>query len=340
MNTDEFAFFNQQLAAMLRDGLPLEGSIQQLVRTMHQGKLRTELVALQADLTQGTPFPDALRKRTLPDLYRHLLIAGTKGNNLPGTLVLVADYYQRQHALWTRLKGLLVYPMLLLAGSLLLSVLLWQLTSRVVLPAWMDSIDGLGDGRPLPGLTMLALPLLQNSWLFPFLFSLPIIGIILLWWRPVLRRRILNRLPAFREARLAQTASAADLLLKSGLPLPDALALLTELQSESRLRQELTLWSQRIASGVKQFSAIASGSRYVPPLFIWLVDSSGEDMRAGFHQAAEIFEARALARSETMLYAALPVAVLGIGAIILLQGYLVASAYLVFVDLLNNLGGP
>ena len=25
MKTDEFAFFNQQLAAMLRDGIPLEG---------------------------------------------------------------------------------------------------------------------------------------------------------------------------------------------------------------------------------------------------------------------------------------------------------------------------
>jgi type II secretory pathway component PulF len=338
MNTDEFAFFNQQLAAMLRDGLPLEGSIQQLVRTMHRGQLRTELEALQADLTQGTPLPEALRKRALPDLYRHLLIAGAKGNDLPGTLVLVADYYQRQHTLWTRLKGLLVYPLLLLAASFLLSVLLWQLTSRVVFPAWWESINTLGEGRPLPGITMLALPLLRNSWVFPLLFSLPLLGIILLWWRPALRRRILNRLPAFREARLAQTAAAADLLMKGGLPLPDTLALLTELQPESRLRQELTVWRQRIASGVKQFAAVAADSRYVPPLFIWLVDSSGEDVRAGFRQAAEIFEARAIARSETLLYAALPVAVLGVGAIVLLQGYLVSSAYLVFIDMTSNLG--
>jgi type II secretory pathway component PulF len=30
MKTDEFAFFNQQLAGMLRDGLPLEGALQRL----------------------------------------------------------------------------------------------------------------------------------------------------------------------------------------------------------------------------------------------------------------------------------------------------------------------
>ena len=30
MKLDEFAFFNQQLAAMLRDGIPLEGALQRL----------------------------------------------------------------------------------------------------------------------------------------------------------------------------------------------------------------------------------------------------------------------------------------------------------------------
>jgi len=30
MKQDEFAFFNQQLAAMLRDGLPLEGALRRL----------------------------------------------------------------------------------------------------------------------------------------------------------------------------------------------------------------------------------------------------------------------------------------------------------------------
>ena len=48
MKTDEFAFFNQQLAAMLRDGIPLEGALQRLCREMRRGELRDDLQALEA----------------------------------------------------------------------------------------------------------------------------------------------------------------------------------------------------------------------------------------------------------------------------------------------------
>ena len=339
MNLDEFAFFNQQLAAMLRDGIPLEGALRQLSANMHRGELRDDLQALAADLAQGTSLAEALPKRRLPVLYQRLLYVGAQGNDLPGTLTLAADYYQRQQALWTRMKGLMVYPVLLLIASFMLSVLLWQLISRVVFPAWFDSMVAPLEGMALPAATAAALPLLQNAWVFPALFVIPLIVVLVLWLRPVLRQRLLDRLPAFREARLSQTAATADLLLKGGLALPDVLGLLAEFQPASRLRDELLAWQRNIAAGVKSFSAVASGSRYVPPLFIWLVDSAGEDIRAGFRHAAEIFEARATARTEVLLYAALPVSVLAVGSVVMLQGYLVVTMYLVFIQLMNNLGG-
>jgi type II secretory pathway component PulF len=37
MKNDEFAFFNQQLAAMLRDGIPLEGALRHLCAEMRSG---------------------------------------------------------------------------------------------------------------------------------------------------------------------------------------------------------------------------------------------------------------------------------------------------------------
>ncbi len=63
MKYDEFAFFNQQLAAMLRDGIPLEGALRRLCDEMRAGALRTELQALEADLAKGTPIADALTDR-------------------------------------------------------------------------------------------------------------------------------------------------------------------------------------------------------------------------------------------------------------------------------------
>ena len=58
MKLDEFAFVNQQLAGMLKSGVPLEGALRQLCETMRRGELRDELQAIEADLAQGTPLRD------------------------------------------------------------------------------------------------------------------------------------------------------------------------------------------------------------------------------------------------------------------------------------------
>lgn len=115
MKWDEFAFLNQQLAGMLRAGIPLEGGLRELSQTMRRGKLRDELEALRKDLEVGTPVSEALGKRNLPELYVRLAQAGAAGGDLPGTLILLADYYDRMAITMARLKGLMVYPLLVLS---------------------------------------------------------------------------------------------------------------------------------------------------------------------------------------------------------------------------------
>src|ERR1051325_4263940 len=112
MNYDEFAFFNQQLAAMLRDGIPLEGALRRLCADMRDSALKTDLQSLEVSLAKGTPLREAARAGRLPELYQRLLEVGAQSNDLPGVLTLLADHYQRRHNLVTRLKGLMVYPII------------------------------------------------------------------------------------------------------------------------------------------------------------------------------------------------------------------------------------
>ena len=132
MKYDEFAFFNQQLAAMLRDGVPLEGALQRLCAEMRQGALRQELETLGTDLARGTPLAEAVRPRQLPDLYKRMLEIGARSHDLPGVLTLLADHYQRSNAIWTRLKGLMVYPALVLGAAFLLSCFLSYTVQKLV----------------------------------------------------------------------------------------------------------------------------------------------------------------------------------------------------------------
>jgi len=118
MKYEELAFVNQQLAGMLKSGIPLEGALRQLCANMRRGQYRTELDALEKDLAKGVPLKEALSARKLPEFYVRMIQLGAQSNDLPGVLTLVADYYQRAHLGWTRLKGLMVYPVIVLVASL------------------------------------------------------------------------------------------------------------------------------------------------------------------------------------------------------------------------------
>ena len=147
MKYDEFAFLNQQLADMVRDGIPLEGALRRLCAEMQRGALRSELEKLEADLAKGTPLRQAVRARQLPELYGQMLEIGAQSNDLPAVLTLLADYYQRRHLIWTRLKGLMVYPVLVLVASSMVSLLVCVFNHQ------LDRVYAeLLEGMPMPSI--------------------------------------------------------------------------------------------------------------------------------------------------------------------------------------------
>ncbi|MGB0580341.1 MAG: type II secretion system F family protein [Limisphaerales bacterium] len=95
MKLADLAFVNQQLAGIIRNGRPLEGALRQLCRDMSAGRLKTELTALEQDLAGGTPLGKAIEKRNLPAFYRRMLQVGEASNDVPGMMLLLANYYNR-----------------------------------------------------------------------------------------------------------------------------------------------------------------------------------------------------------------------------------------------------
>jgi type II secretory pathway component PulF len=337
MKYDEFAFFNQQLAAMLRDGIPLEGALRRLCQDMRHSALRDQLQALEADLARGTPIADALRPRQLPELYKRMILVGVKSNDLPGALTMLADYFQNQNNVWTRLKSMMTYPLIVMFAGFLVSLGLALIWNGVIGPNFRDVFGGMGIS--LPGATQFALASLQSIWAFPLtlgvLFAV-MAGIVFL---PTMRGRFLWRLPAFKEAMVSRIASSLSLLMTNGVPLPEAIGLVEQLETSPAAAADLQQWRARLAAGTVKFSEVAAGNRLVPPLFVWVVASAGEDLCAGFRRAAEIYHARAIYRTEVALFSVLPIASLFLGAIVISQAFLVISMFLPMIAMLNAMGG-
>ena len=337
MKYDEFAFFNQQLAAMLRDGIPLEGALRRLCAEMQRGQLRDELQALESDLANGTPMATALQARDLPDLYKRMILVGVKSNDLPGALTMLADYFQRQSSLWMRLKGLMAYPLIVLFIAFLISTMVAIIWVYVLGPS-MAGVFG-GMGVRLPSATLAAFALMDHIWVFPFAFGLLFASVLGMVFIPAWQRKFRWCIPAFKEASVSRVAASLNMLLKGGVALPDAIGLVEQLESNTSAAGDLMQWRRNIASGIANFSEIAAVNQVFTPMFVWTVANAGDDLAHGFDRASEIYQARAIHRTEVALYSVLPIAAFFLGLVVLSQAYLVISMFLPLIAMINNLGG-
>ena len=335
MNHSELAFVNQQLASMLRCGIPLEGGLRQLCAAMNRGPLRSELQLLEKDLAAGLPLAKAVARRKLPEFYIRLLELGARGHDLPGILTMLADYYENAGAVWTQLKGLMVYPVIVLVLSLAFSAWAAVLGHQFAFLLNQDRNLLFGgtpalvrSGRlPVPSANyapQIASPFLPSEsylWAPTILLAAVALPALVAVTVPCFRRRMIWQLPAFREASLCRVAAALAVLLKAGAAFPEALALVEQMQRGTPAQADLALWKKRCSEGAGKFAAIAVGSKVFPPMFVWMVAGAGEDLADGFERAARVYQARSAYRTNVLLYAALPVSLLFLGLIILSQIY-------------------
>jgi general secretion pathway protein F len=323
MKHDELAFFNQQLAVMLREGIPLEGAIRQLSAGLKDPVFRAELQKLEADLAKGMSLKDAFQLRQLPEFYKRMVTMGAQGNDLPGVLQLLADYYHRTNLLWTRFKGLMVYPLIVLVVAALftgfLAVISRQMMRQMQMVFWRPDHH-----------------FMDWYWLIPALLGLLAVAWVVAISSRSLRNYLRWHVPAFRDASLANFASAMSLMLRSGTPLPEALAMAETLESGTAAGDAIARWRAQVTRGEGKPAQWESGNRPFPPLFVWLLRQGGENPASGFANAAALYQSRAQYRVDLLLYGLLPVSVLLLGNIVILETVPVFQTLIRFMNALGD----
>jgi type IV pilus assembly protein PilC len=293
---------------------------------MRVSPLRAELEAFQTDLSRGTPLKDALARRQLPPLYVRMVEIGARSNDLPGVLTVLADYFHRANSLWTRLKGLMVYPVIVISVALALTLLV-SITFRNFVGRLFEQI-----GPPPP-------ILIVSMWMPPVVLAMLAVFVAAALLNPNWRARLRWRLPAFHEASIAQVSSTIALMLRNGVTLSEALALTEGLEATTPAGQTLAQWRTLVENGQGKPAQWPATDRSFPPLFLWLVRQSGEDVAAGFQKAADVYHERAGYRIEMLLYGALPVSILLLGFMVFWQIGPLFRSLIWVMNMLGSAGG-
>ncbi len=331
MKLDELAFFNQQLAGMLKAGIPLEGSLRQLAAGMGKGKFRDEVQALEQKLAGGQTLEAAIEASRLPDFYKRMLIAGRAAEALPQVLLLLADYYQQASVLASRIKGVLFYPGIVILGSWLLSIMIW-----ILYGALKGHLSVLFDAGWLTSQapSNFVLGMIMPS----VVISVAAVAYLVVMLTPSLRRMLMWKVPGLKEASVARLAHLFGMMLQSGCSLKETLPVLSRLERGTEVQRMIHDWEQAIARGTNRFEALEPAKNSpLPPLFFWLVGTDRENWTTGLLRAASIYHHRARNKLELILAAALPVCVIFLGVLILYQTYsLYVSLLTGFIEALGG----
>jgi type IV pilus assembly protein PilC len=222
--------FAQELAALLKAGLPLFQSLDVMLERQRDPVFRRSLTTVRDKVKTGIALSEAFRAEgdLYPPIFAASLVAGERSGSLEGVLRRFAQYVRLNQALKKKAISASIYPLVLLT----MMVVLINILLVVVIPQFESFFEGLGAELPLPTRILLAVAAVVKANVFWILGGLVLGVVSLLYWlrqegSGLVLDRMLLRLPyvgrlmnMYATSQLARTLST---LLAGGLPLLNAL---------------------------------------------------------------------------------------------------------------------
>jgi len=293
----------RQLSGVTQARLPLPDAMRALAAESRGSRLRQAFLRLAGDLERGVPLDEALEqhKQGVPPHLAGLIRAGVRAN----ALGVVLDRYVRsartvalQHR---RVLLSIAYPLCL---CLLLVVMLLAIVVFVV-PQLVDIYEGFADFG-LDVNVLFRVLIAASSFLRQHgaaLLVVLLLAVAAAWGGmrllgPLTRRRIVASLPwlgtVYEWTSLAMYSRLLAVLLRYGVPLPEALALAGAGAGDPELEVVAAQLSAEVSQG-QDLALLAQSSPWVPTrfrrLFRWA--SQGKRAADSLDAAADMFESQA-----------------------------------------------
>ena len=263
ISTREFLVFNQELATLLKAGMPLVQSLDLLKRRVTSPVFKTVLDDVHARVRSGTALSDAFAAHgtLLPGVYTASLLAGERSGSLDAVLRRFVEYSQIIAAVKRKTVSALVYPAILITLAL---VLVGIIVLKVV-PEFSDFYASFGTQLPLITRVIVAISDAVRLHLLLILLGLAAVVLAFMFWvrQPGQRTRFdrqLLRVPVVGDVatKLATSQMARTLatLLGGGLPLVNALDISVRAVGNRFVAQELEVVGARVREGASFSSAL------------------------------------------------------------------------------------
>lgn len=323
----------RQLATLIDAGLPLLRSLSILYDQQKPGKLKNILDELVNDVQSGTTFSEGLAKhpKAFDKLYVNMVRAGEVGGMLEVVLNRLADFAERREALARKVKGAMIYPiMVLLVASGVVTFLLIK-----VVPTFGEIFSDLGGALPKPTQFLVNVSeALKTSALKILLYAVGIIVAIRLIFKIELVRaikdRIVLKLPLFgtltRKIGVARFSRTLGTLITSGVPILQSLSIVKETIANRVIANAVGEVHDSIREGETIAGPLEESGAF-PPMAVNMIDVGEEtgNLDSMLLKIADIYDAEVDVAIGGLLQMLEPAMMVVLGGIV---GFIVISMYL------------
>ena len=279
VSTKELTLFTRQLSILQDAGLPILRSLKLLAEMQKPGRLKNSLLDVCDEIEGGSTLSEAFAKspKAFDRLYCNMIRAGEAGGALEVILRRLAEFMERSQALKRKVKGALVYPIVVV----LVAVGILAFIMIKIVPQFKKIFDDFGS--ELPPMTQVLIDisnLTVNYWyllpLIPISFMLMIKGIKLIpygrfgWDLFLLKMVIFGQL--IEKNILSRCSRTLGTLLASGVPILEAINITKETSGNMMFERLFSKTSDSIRDGEAIAKPLKAHS--VPPfnlvaMFFW-----------------------------------------------------------------------
>ena len=296
----ELATYTQQMANLLKSGMPLTLALNSMSHLESKGISPEISKQLKQDVMEGRSLSDALARHPVifSDMYVNMVRAGEQSGALVEVLRRVADHYERFAEVQSKFVSALIYPCIVAC----VGVVIITLFMTVMLPKFMEIFQGLDVQLPWATRALMNFGNFFNqgsTWLFVML-SLVVVVILFLRFKSTETgiRKIDGwkmKAPAVGKViklnLFAQFARTLATLLHNGVPVLTALKI-TEQVIPNRILKDAIAKTRTDVTDGKTLAQPLARSKVFPQLMIDLVKIGEEtgDVPGALENLASTYE--------------------------------------------------
>lgn len=298
ISLSDVSVFTRQFATMITAGLPITEALV-IMKSQARPGLKPVIDAVLADVEGGSSLSGALEKHTkvFTGVYVALIKAGEGGGILDQILTRLADNLESQREFQAKVKGALIYPVIVIIGMLIVS----SIMIIFVIPKLLSLFQEFEAELPLATKVLISISTFAVTyWWAVLIFIVAVSWFLLSYSRTALGRERLDgiklKIPVFgpleKQVMLTEFSRTLGLLVGAGVSILEGLRIVSGVVNNSVVASSVRRSSIQVEQGFSLAYAFSQEPEIFPPMLYQML-AVGEEtgkMDESLLKVSRVFE--------------------------------------------------